>query len=151
MRLTISAIGKAGKGPEAALTQKYFDRLPHQGKLMERDSSKPARTARIEDEGDKILSSIPSDAKLVVLDERGKSLSSRALAELIKQWRDDGIRDAVFAIGGADGHSPEVIKKADIILAFGEQTWPHLLVRAMLAEQLYRAEMILIGHPYHHG
>jgi 23S rRNA (pseudouridine1915-N3)-methyltransferase len=73
------------------------------------------------------------------------------LAEQIKQWRDDGVRDAVFAIGGADGHSAKVIKNADIILAFGEQTWPHLLVRAMLTEQLYRAEMILIGHPYHHG
>ena len=151
MRLSISAIGKAGNGPEAALTQKYFNRLPHQGKLMERDSSKPAGAARIEDEGEKILASIPSGAKLIALDERGKSLSSRALAVQIKHWRDDGVRDAVFAIGGADGHSAKVIKNADIILAFGEQTWPHLLVRAMLTEQLYRAEMILIGHPYHHG
>lgn len=151
MRLSISAIGKAGKGPEAALSKKYFDRLPYPGKLMERDSSKPAGLERIEDEGGKILATIPSDAKLVVLDERGRSLSSIALAEQIKQWRDDGIRDAVFAIGGADGHSPEVMQRADIVLAFGEQTWPHLLVRAMLAEQLYRAEMILIGHPYHHG
>ncbi len=151
MRLSISAIGKAGKGPEAALTQKYFSRLPHPGKLIERDSSKPAGAARIQDEGEKILAAIPSGGKLVALDEKGKSLTSRGIAELIQQWRDHGIRDTVFAIGGADGHSPEVIKRADMVLAFGEQTWPHLLVRAMLTEQLYRAEMILTGHPYHHG
>jgi 23S rRNA (pseudouridine1915-N3)-methyltransferase len=87
----------------------------------------------------------------VVLDEKGVNLSSVKWAEQISNWRDDGIRNAVFAIGGADGHSEDVLAAADKTLAFGVQTWPHMLVRAMLAEQLYRAEMILARHPYHHA
>ena len=151
MRLSIAAIGKAGKTPEHTLVQRYFDRLPHKGGIIERDSSKTSGLAGKRDEGKRLLSALPSGCKLVVLDESGANLSSPQLAELISQWRDTGTRDAVFAIGGANGHSDAVLAVADKLLAFGAQTWPHMLIRAMLAEQLYRAEMILARHPYHHA
>ena len=87
--------------------------------------------------------------KTVLLDERGKDISSERLAETLGRWRDDGIRECRFVLGAADGHSPEERVAADLLLAFGKATWPHLLARAMLAEQLYRATTILAGHPYH--
>jgi 23S rRNA (pseudouridine1915-N3)-methyltransferase len=87
----------------------------------------------------------------VVLDERGKAEASAAFAARLGAWRDDGVRNVAFLIGGADGHDARVRKRADAILSFGAMTWPHLLVRAMLAEQLYRAHSILAGHPYHRG
>ena len=151
MRISIAAIGKSGQSPEHDLVQRYFDRLPHKGALIERDSSKTSGLAGKRDEGKRLLSALPAHCKLVVLDENGANLSSVKWAEQISNWRDAGIRDAVFAIGGADGHSEDVLAAADKTLAFGAQTWPHMLVRAMLAEQLYRAEMILARHPYHHA
>ena len=86
---------------------------------------------------------------IVALDERGKDLSSRQLADRIAGWRDDGIRDIVFLIGGADGLDGRVRERADLLLSFGRVTWPHMLMRGMLAEQIYRAQCILAGHPYH--
>ena len=83
------------------------------------------------------------------MDERGRDLKSRELADRIGRWRDDGVQDLAFAIGGADGLSQAVRDRADLLLAFGRATWPHMLVRAMLAEQIYRAQTILSGHPYH--
>jgi 23S rRNA (pseudouridine1915-N3)-methyltransferase len=124
---------------------------PIKGTLIERDSSKTSGLAGKRDEGKRLLAALPTQCKLVVLDENGVNLSSVKWAEQISNWRDAGIRDAVFAIGGADGHSEDVLVAADKTLAFGVQTWPHMLVRAMLAEQLYRAEMILARHPYHHA
>ena len=150
MRLTIAAIGKIGNKPEAVLTRDYFDRLPHQGRMLEFTASHATKTKRIREEGQKILSTLPAQGRLVALDAKGANLTSPVLAVRIKDWRDDGVRDAIFAIGGVDGHSDAVLARADLSLAFGVATWPHLLVRAMLAEQLYRAEMILAGHPYHH-
>jgi 23S rRNA (pseudouridine1915-N3)-methyltransferase len=151
MRISIAAIGKSGQSPEHDLVHRYFNRLPHKGTLIERDSSKTSGLAGKRDEGKRLLAALPTQCKLVVLDENGVNLSSVKWAEQISNWRDDGIRDAVFAIGGADGHSEDVLAAADKTLAFGVQTWPHMLVRAMLAEQLYRAEMILARHPYHHA
>lgn len=151
MRISIAAIGKSGQSPEHDLVHRYFNRLPHKGTLIERDSSKTSGLAGKRDEGKRLLAALPTQCKLVVLDENGVNLSSVKWAEQISSWRDAGIRDAVFAIGGADGHSEDVLAAADKTLAFGVQTWPHMLVRAMLAEQLYRAEMILARHPYHHA
>jgi 23S rRNA (pseudouridine1915-N3)-methyltransferase len=151
MRISIAAIGKSGQSPEHDLVHRYFNRLPHKGTLIERDSSKTSGLAGKRDEGKRLLAALPTQCKLVVLDENGVNLSSVKWAEQISNWRDAGIRDAVFAIGGADGHSEDVLVAADKTLAFGVQTWPHMLVRAMLAEQLYRAEMILARHPYHHA
>ena len=87
--------------------------------------------------------------RTVLLDERGKDLSSEKLASTLERWRDDGMREARFVLGAADGHSESERDEADLLLAFGSATWPHLMARAMLMEQLYRATSILAGHPYH--
>ena len=100
-------------------------------------------------EGEALLAAIPTGAKIVALDERGRSEASEAFAKRLGRWRDDGVRTIGFVIGGADGLDEAVRKKADFVLSFGAPTWPHMLVRAMLAEQLYRAQSILAGHPYH--
>ena len=92
---------------------------------------------------------MPPGARTVVLDERGKSSDSRSFAATLGRWRDEGLRDAAFLIGGADGHDADLRRKADLLLSFGAMTWPHDLARAMIAEQLYRANCILSGHPYH--
>jgi len=92
---------------------------------------------------------LPPNAVRVVLDERGKALKSTELAEKLEAWRDDGKREARFLIGAADGHDDQERRDADLLLSFGPATWPHLLVRAMLAEQLFRATSILANHPYH--
>ena len=96
-----------------------------------------------------ILAALPPGAHLVALDERGASWSSRELAERLAAWRDQGVTNLSFAIGGADGLGAAVLDRADTTLSFGSMTWPHLLVRGMLLEQLYRAQQILAGHPYH--
>ena len=100
-------------------------------------------------EAELILAAFPTDARLIALDERGASWSSRVLAERIAGWRDQGIATLAFAIGGADGLGQAVIERADAVVSFGAMTWPHLLARVMLLEQLYRAQQILAGHPYH--
>jgi 23S rRNA (pseudouridine1915-N3)-methyltransferase len=91
----------------------------------------------------------PAPCRTVLLDEKGKDLSSEQLAEILEKWRDGGIRECRFVIGAADGHSQAERDRADLLLAFGKATWPHLLARAMLLEQLFRATAILAGHPYH--
>jgi 23S rRNA (pseudouridine1915-N3)-methyltransferase len=102
-------------------------------------------------EGELIVGALPASAPFVALDERGVQWSSRALAEQIAIWRDRGSPELAFAIGGADGLHSMVLDRADVILSLGSMTWPHLLVRGMLLEQLYRAQQILAGHPYHRG
>jgi 23S rRNA (pseudouridine1915-N3)-methyltransferase len=98
-----------------------------------------------------ILGALPAGVPLVALDERGIQWSSRSLAERIAAWRDRGSPELAFAIGGADGLHSMVLDRAEVILSLGSLTWPHLLVRGMLLEQLYRAQQILAGHPYHRG
>ena len=102
-------------------------------------------------EGELILRALPAGFPFVALDERGIQWSSRTLAERIAAWRDRGSPELAFAIGGADGLHSTVLDRADMILSLGSMTWPHLLVRGMLLEQLYRAQQLLAGHPYHRG
>jgi 23S rRNA (pseudouridine1915-N3)-methyltransferase len=108
----------------------------------------PARALKAR-EAALILEALPARARLIALDERGAMWSSRGLADRLAAWRDQGMAELAFAIGGADGLGPEVLDRADAILSLGPMTWPHLLVRSLLLEQLYRAQQILAGHPYH--
>ncbi|MBV7256391.1 23S rRNA (pseudouridine(1915)-N(3))-methyltransferase RlmH [Pacificimonas sp. WHA3] len=137
MRLHIIARGKIGRGAEAELVNRYSARTRPKLLLTE-----------LPERGGK-LAEAPSPSVTIALDERGESLTSRQLADRIGSWRDGGVREARFFIGAADGHDDALRASADLVLAFGRATWPHLLLRAMLAEQLYRAESILAGHPYH--
>ncbi len=100
-------------------------------------------------EGELLRAACPSGATLVALDRRGKPLDSASFAKRLGTWRDDGVGDLAFLIGGADGHTESLLKDCTLALSFGAMTWPHLLARAMLAEQIYRAQQILAGHPYH--
>jgi len=135
--LHIVARGKIGRSPEADLVQRYLKRI-----------SWPTKLTELPDRGGK-MSEPAGAAVTIVLDERGKALSSVELARKLEAWRDGGKREALFLNGAADGHDDEIRKKADLLLSFGPATWPHLLVRAMLAEQLFRATSILANHPYH--
>ncbi len=150
MHIVVAAVGKAKAGPERALFDSYIARLPWRVDLKEielkKEMSVDVRRAR---EGEALLSAAPDGARIVALDERGRSEASDAFAKRLGRWRDDGVRDITFLIGGADGLDESVRKRADVILSFGALTWPHMLVRALLAEQLYRAHTILTGHPYH--
>ena len=104
---------------------------------------------QVEAEADELLAAVPPGAALVALDERGRDLTSEALAGQLGRWRDEGARAAAFLIGGPDGLGAAARERAALVLSLGRMTWPHMLVRAMLAEQLYRATTILAGHPYH--
>lgn len=150
MRFIIVAVGRGGKGPEQALLNEYAARLrpPIEFKEVEerRASSVDERKAR---EAEKLLAAVPQGARIVALDERGISLGSVDLARRLGGWEDDGVPATAFLIGGADGHDDSLRAKADMVLALGTLTWPHMLVRAMIAEQIYRARTILDGHPYH--
>ena len=137
MLLHVIARGKIARSPEAELVARYEKRLTWPVKLTEL----PETGGRIPD--------AQSPFKTVLLDERGKNLSSAELASTLGKWRDDGMREARFVLGAADGHSKGERAEADLLLAFGNATWPHLMARAMLTEQLYRATTILAGHPYH--
>ena len=153
MKLHIAAIG-SGRGNLAhELAEDWFGRIPqkNRGRIVEHVSKKPPGKERIADESKRISEGLPQGAWLVALDLKGKDISSEELAALISKKRDEGYRDGVFAIGGADGHAPLLLERADEVIAFGRATWQHMLVRAMLAEQLYRAESILAGSPYHRG
>jgi 23S rRNA (pseudouridine1915-N3)-methyltransferase len=152
MNIIIAAVGRVKTGPERDLYDAYLTRLPWKVDLKEIEIRKEADVdVRRSREGDALLAAVPAQARVVVLDERGKAESSEAFAKRIGTWRDGGVRHVAFLIGGADGHDERVRGRADALLSFGVMTWPHLLVRAMLAEQLYRAHSILTGHPYHRG
>ena len=149
MQLSIVAIGKGRATAENALAQSWLSRLKPAGQIIEIESKLPAGPKRTEDEGQRLWRAIPDGAALGVLDPRGKDHSSEEFAALIGGWRDEGFGSAFFAIGGADGHANILRQEAKHIIALGRATWPHMLFRAMLAEQLYRASTILTGHPYH--
>ncbi len=158
MRLLIAAIGRMRGGPEAALVEDYLERARSFGRrigfpdvaLQEFEAPKAlSGDALKKREGEFLLGAVPPGAKLFALDERGENISSEKLAALLGRLRDDGAPAAAFLIGGADGHDAALREKADHLLSFGKATWPHMLVRAMLAEQLYRSMTILSGHPYH--
>ncbi|MAK17870.1 MAG: 23S rRNA (pseudouridine(1915)-N(3))-methyltransferase RlmH [SAR116 cluster bacterium] len=149
MKLVILAVGRGRASPEQSLVQDWLDRLPQGGSLVEVESRLPSGPARTRDEGERLLRHLPAAAPLIACDPKGRDMSSEALASLLQRHRDDGMAAAYFAIGGADGHDEAVLARAQQRIAFGSATWPHMLFRAMLAEQLYRANMILAGHPYH--
>jgi 23S rRNA (pseudouridine1915-N3)-methyltransferase len=135
--LHIVAHGKIGRSPEAELVERYLKRIAW-----------PTRVTELPDTGGNVPALV-ANSVTVALDERGQPLSSTELAKKLEQWRDSGKREARFLIGAADGHEEEQRRSADLLLSFGTATWPHLLVRAMLAEQLFRATSILANHPYH--
>ena len=153
MRIVVYAVGRLGRTPEAALAQDYAQRAAAAGRplglgpveIVEVEAKKPGKAA----EGEALLAALASDVRLIACDEHGAAFTSRAFADRLARLRDQGVRRLAFAIGGADGLAPEVLGRADETLAFGPQTWPHALVRAMLAEQVYRAITILAGSPYH--
>lgn len=148
MRFHILAVGRARRGPEQDLYNAYLGRMRVPVSLREVED-KRAGTGRTAREADLLLKAVPKGATTVALDERGKTLSSIELAHALGAWRDRGAGDVAFLIGGADALDPAVRKQADLVLSLGAMTWPHLMVRAMLMEQLYRAQQILAGHPYH--
>ena len=137
MLLHIVARGRIGRGPEADLVDRYLKRVAW-----------PTRVSELPDTGGRMPEIAPG-TRTVVLDETGRDLPSRDLAATLGRWRDDGVRETRFLLGAADGHDAPVRDGADLLLAFGKATWPHMMARAMLAEQLWRATSILAGHPYH--
>lgn len=151
--LHLLAVGRARKGPETAQFESYARRLRPPLALREVEVRRATASAeRIRQEGRLLLDAIPARAHVVVLDGAGRALSSEALAAHVGRVRDhDGGTPIAFLIGGADGHDDAVRARADLLLSLGPMTWPHMLVRVMLAEQLYRAQSILSGHPYHRG
>lgn len=152
MRVEILAVGRARAGPERDLYDSYIKRIRWTVELREVEEKRRLPPAELKArEAGLLLAALPDRAVTVALDGTGKDLSSEALARKLGQWRDDGRGCAAFVIGGADGLAPEIRDRADLVLALGRQTWPHMLVRAMLAEQIYRAQQILAGHPYHRG
>jgi 23S rRNA (pseudouridine1915-N3)-methyltransferase len=154
MRLHLCAVGRLRAGPERDLVDDYLQRCDRTGRPL---GLGPVTEHEVEDkrgggmaaEGELLSRTLPAGAALVVLDERGKTLSSPEFATQLALWRDSGRQDAAFMIGGADGIDPAVRSRADLAISFGRMVWPHMLVRVMLAEQLYRATTILAGGPYH--
>ncbi|MFM9828087.1 MAG: 23S rRNA (pseudouridine(1915)-N(3))-methyltransferase RlmH [Sphingomonas sp.] len=137
MLLHIVARGRIGRGPEADLVDRYVKRLAW-----------PVRITELPDAGGRVPA-LDGQTKLVLLDETGEVLASKTFAERLGRWRDDGVREVRFMIGAADGFDDAARGEADMLLSFGRATWPHLIARAMLAEQLWRATAILANHPYH--
>ncbi|KUF10481.1 23S rRNA (pseudouridine(1915)-N(3))-methyltransferase RlmH [Pseudoponticoccus marisrubri] len=154
MRVTLCAVGRLRKGPEKALVDDYLTRFDRTGRglglgpldLVEIDERKGGG---MEGEAALIRRALPDGAALCILDERGRQMPSPEFATQLAAWRDRGMPRAAFVIGGADGVLPALRAEADLLLSFGPMVWPHMLVRVMLAEQLYRAASILAGAPYH--
>ena len=152
MKISILCIGRLGASPEAKLAADWSERASLSGRahglgpveVVEVEPRKPGRSF----EGDALLDRI-GDAHVIACDEHGRSLTSRQFTHELGRLRDDGVRRLIFAIGGADGLDARVLAAAASRLAFGAQTWPHALVRAMLAEQIYRAATLMAGTPYH--
>jgi len=138
MLLHIVARGKIGRSPEAELVDRYMKRIGW-----------PARVTELPDTGGKMPAFAGTPHVTVMMDEKGKQISSMELAERLSVWRDTGVRECRFLIGAADGFDDAQREEADLLIAFGRATWPHMMARAMLAEQLWRATSILANHPYH--
>lgn len=157
MRLTVAAIGRLRGGPESTLIEDYAARIRASGRALgfsrfdirEFEAPKGLEGLKRRHREGELLREATEGAKRVILDEHGEAISSEAFAARIGRWRDDGSGEIAFLIGGADGHHPELLENADVKLAFGKATFPHLLVRVMLVEQIYRAMTIISGHPYH--
>lgn len=158
MRLMVAAVGRLKQGPERQLAERYRERAVKAGRALgfrgldiveiEESRSRDADRRMVE-ESIAIANILPDRAAIVILDERGDNIGSKALADTLGRWRDDGRGACAFIIGGPDGLATSLSDKAGVRLAFGALTWPHQLVRIMLIEQIYRAMTILSGHPYH--
>ena len=138
MRLHIIARGKIGRSPEAELVDRYIKRIKWDNQITE-----------LPDSGGEIPAPKYTPYRTVMLDEKGKQMGSVEFAHMLEKWRDDGVRETRFLIGAADGFDDVERGAADQLIAFGKATWPHMMARAMLAEQLFRATSILANHPYH--
>lgn len=150
MRIHIIAVGRLKAGPELALYRHYAGRLQWKLTLKEIEiRGSLAAEERKSRETAALLAALPDGARAIALDERGELVTSERLAARIGAWRDSGVADLAFLLGGADGLDQAARARADLVIAFGRVTWPHLLMRGMLLEQLYRAQQILAGHPYH--
>ncbi|MCM2396415.1 23S rRNA (pseudouridine(1915)-N(3))-methyltransferase RlmH [Rhizobium sp. S95] len=158
MRIGIYAVGRLKSGPEKELASRYLDRFAKAGppsglelsRMVELPESRAGNAqTRKREEAAELLKSMPDGVMLLVLDERGKALDSEEFAALLGEHRDRGQRDLAIVIGGADGVDPDLRERAKVVLNLGRLTWPHQLVRILIAEQLYRAVTILSGHPYH--
>jgi len=150
MRITLAAVGRTKAGTTKELYELYAARLRWRITLKEVEERRPLPSEALkEQEGELLLAALPRGARVVALDEGGKQMTSRDFAALLGRWQDEGTQDLAFMIGGADGLSKSARQAADVILSLGRMTWPHMLVRGLLAEQLFRAECILTGHPYH--
>jgi len=158
MRLVVISIGRLKQGPERELAERYRARFEDIGRKLgfrgleihEIPESRARDAAtRIAEESAAISEVIPAKSVLVALDERGDNVDSAAFARHLGRWRDESVANTIFVIGGADGLSPDLRRKAKLSIAFGSATWPHQMMRVMLLEQVYRAATILAGHPYH--
>lgn len=158
MRISLFAVGRLKSGPEKDLASRYLDRFSKAGpavglefsRLIEVPESRASNAdTRKKEEATILQKSLPEGGLLVLLDERGKSMDSESFAQMIGRFNDSGKRDMLIAIGGADGLDPELQSRADAVVNLGIMTWPHQLVRILIAEQLYRAVTIIAGHPYH--
>jgi 23S rRNA (pseudouridine1915-N3)-methyltransferase len=158
MRLFIGAVGRMKNGPENALFKEYFDRCNKAGpkiglgpmqlaEIIESKNPRKPERQRLETQG---LTKMPlKNSRIIVLDERGRNLSSVAFSDQLENWRDDGVPQTSFLVGGPDGLDPSIVNDADLVLSFGTMTWPHMIARILLVEQLYRSISLLSGHPYH--
>jgi 23S rRNA (pseudouridine1915-N3)-methyltransferase len=158
MRIIVIAVGRLKQGPERELADRYAARFDDAGRKLgfrglevrEIPESRARDAAtRIAEEAAAIAALMPEKSALVTLDEHGDSIDSSTFARHLGRWRDESVANTIYLIGGADGLSPELQRKAKLRLAFGKTTWPHQLVRVLLLEQIYRAATILAGHPYH--
>lgn len=148
MKYIISAIGKTKTQQEDLITLKYLKRIKNI-EIKQYEIKLNNKQKKIEEEGLKLISSTPSNGRLVLLDEQGENLTSPELAKMVLDWRNDNITYINFAIGGAFGNGDQIKRRADKIIALGKLTWPHQMVKMMIAEQIYRIETIIQGHPYH--
>jgi 23S rRNA (pseudouridine1915-N3)-methyltransferase len=154
MRVHVCAVGRLRAGPERVLADDYYQRFDKTGRAL---GLGPLTEHEVEDkrglgmaaEGELLARAVPAGALLVTLDERGRLMPSPDFAAMLAKWRDGGRQDVAFVIGGADGIAPELRGRAEASVSLGAMVWPHMLVRVMLAEQLYRAATILAGGPYH--
>lgn len=152
MKVAIIAVGKLGRDPENAIVDRYIKRMPWKVSLAEVAEKRPLKDQeRRAREADLLMARVPKGAFVVALDEKGREFSSQALARAIDGWRNRGVNNLAFIIGGAGGLDSRIRDEADLVMSLGKMTWPHALARAMLAEQLYRASTIIEGHPYHRG
>ena len=150
MKITIAAVGRLRSDPAKSLFDDYTKRMKWPVQVREVGNGRgSSRAERLRHEAAALAKATPKGAIIVALDETGAQLTSQAFADRIDRWRDSGVVDLAFLIGGADGLAPEIKANSADLIAFGAQTWPHFLVRAMLAEQLYRAYTMSTGHPYH--